>query len=175
MEFASTDAFLQDLREFVKNERKANRAVFIGGDLNSNVLDKDIKQFMDSCGLCNLLEGEDLETGTSCTHSPVNSGMVDLAMGTVEFAVAQQSAGAQNFYGDSKSDHRLLELSFSKESLFKSSATDGSQDRHFNIKHRKQRELYLKTLKVTQPKQYSHARMPLMARVTCQGRMQSER
>ena len=59
------DAFLQDLREFVKNERKANRAVFIGGDLNSNIHDEDIQLFMDVCGLYNLLEGDDLSTGST--------------------------------------------------------------------------------------------------------------
>ncbi|GFH56253.1 hypothetical protein CTEN210_12729 [Chaetoceros tenuissimus] len=140
------DAFLTDLGEFVKNERKANRAVFLGGDLNSSIHDEDIQQFMDSCGFYNLLEGDELETGTSCTRSQEDSGLIDLAMGTIELAVALLSAGARGFYNDSNSDHRLLELSFSKESLFKHNAMDKSQERHFNIKNRKQRELYLKTL-----------------------------
>ena len=141
------DAFLQDLGEFVKNERKANRAVFIGGDLNSNIHDEDIQQFMDVCGLYNLLEGDNMMTGTSCTRSQENSGLIDLSMGTIEFAKALLSTGARGSYNDSNSNHRLLELSFSKESLFKSDKAEGTQKRHFNIKNRKQRELYLKTLR----------------------------
>ena len=139
------DAFLQDLGEFVKNERKANRAVFIGGDLNSNIHNEDIQQFMDVCGLYNLLEGDDLSTGS--TRSQENSGLIDLAIGTIEFATTLLSVGSHGFYNDSNSDHRLLELSFSKESLFKSDKVEGTQKRHFNIKNRKQRELYLKTLR----------------------------
>ena len=141
------DAFLQDLRNLVHNERNANRAVFIGGDLNSNITDEDIQQLMEACGLYNLLEGDDMDAGTSCTRSAGNSGLIDLAMGTVEFAVALLSAGARGFFNDCKSDHRLIELSFSKESLFKSSTNDERRNRHFNIKNRKQRELYLKTLR----------------------------
>ena len=57
------EAFLSGLCEFIKSERKANRAVFLGGDFNSNIFDEDIQQFMDECGLYNLLEGEDLVTG----------------------------------------------------------------------------------------------------------------
>lgn len=91
---------------------------------------------MNECRLYNLLEGEDLELGTSCTCSPEERGLIDLAMGTVE-----------GFYNDSKSNHRLLELCFSKDSLFKQSKRDNRRTRHFNIKNRTQREVFLKTLK----------------------------
>ena len=116
----------------------------MGGDFNSNILDEDIQEFMDECGLYNLLEGEDLVAGTSCTRSSEGSGLIDLAI--VEFAVSIISSGARGFYNDNRSDHRLVELCFSKESLFQQNDTQVRQTRHFNIKNRKQREFFLKTL-----------------------------
>lgn len=66
------DAFLFNGFDFVKNERSVNRV--------------DIQQFMDNCGLHNLLEGKDTDLGTAVSQE--NSGLIDLAIGTVEFVMA---------------------------------------------------------------------------------------
>lgn len=139
-------AFLEDLGNVLEAEKKEGRAIFIGGDFNSNIKDEDIQQFMAKYNLFNLLDSSDLSASTSCTRSSQGSGFIDIAMGSSEFFEALLSSGGRAFYADNWSDHRIVELCFSKSLLFGTLKNEPRKTRHFNIKNRKQRELFLKTL-----------------------------
>ena len=96
--------------------------------------------------LFNLLDSSDLLASTSCTRSSQGSGFIDMAMGSSEFLEALLSSGGRAFYADNWSDHRIVELCFSKSLLFGTSKNEPRKTCHFNIKNRKQRELFLKTI-----------------------------
>lgn len=94
-----------------------------------------------------VMEGPGPSASTSCTRSPKASGFMDLTLGTIEFWEALLSAGSRAFFADNWSDHRLLQLCLSKKILLFKNNEEPRRTCHFNIKNRKQREIFITTLK----------------------------
>ena len=140
------DAFIMDLKGFIKDEQEQHAKILLLGDFNESLEESNsgILGLISDCGLVDLLPQE--HNGSSFGTHIAGSERIDLAFASESVANALRNCCYEPVHVRTRGDHRPIILDFDSQMLFgnESQGLASLPEREFTIKDKKAVREYIK-------------------------------